>query len=164
MPQQPSPARWRNWAGTVAAAHARLACPRDTDEIAATVERAAREGLTVKPLGSGHSFTSIGATTGVAIDLSAWRGVTEAESVTGLVTVRSGTRLRELNTVLDAMGLAMTNLGDIDAQTIAGAVSTGTHGTGAKLGGIATQIVALELVLADGSVVSCSASERPDLF
>jgi FAD-linked oxidoreductase len=83
---------------------------------------------------------------------------------TGHVTVRSGTTIRRLNAELDTLGLAMTNLGDIDAQTIAGAISTGTHGTGARLGGIATQIVALELVLGDGSVVTCSADHRPDLF
>jgi FAD/FMN-containing dehydrogenase len=65
--------------------------------------------------------------------------------------------------VLDALGLAMANLGDIDAQTVSGAISTGTHGTGARLGGIATQVAGLELVLADGSLVSCSA-ERPELF
>jgi L-gulono-1,4-lactone dehydrogenase len=78
--------------------------------------------------------------------------------------VRSGTTLRALNASLAELGLAMANLGDIDAQAIAGALATGTHGTGARLGGLATQIEALDLVLADGSLVSCSASARPDLF
>ena len=78
--------------------------------------------------------------------------------------MRAGTTLRALNAELDRLGLAMTNLGDIDAQTIAGAISTGTHGTGARFGGISTQVTALELVQPDGSVVSCSAEERPELF
>ena len=82
----------------------------------------------------------------------------------GLVTVRSGTTIRELNAALDSLGLALPNLGDIDAQTIAGAISTGTHGTGAGIGGLATFVEALELVLVDGSVVSCSATSRPELF
>jgi len=80
------------------------------------------------------------------------------------VTVRSGTTLRALNAELGSLGLAMANLGDIDAQTVAGAMSTGTHGTGARLGGLATQVESLELVLADGSLVTCSASSRPELF
>ena len=78
--------------------------------------------------------------------------------------MRSGTTLRALNAALAELGLAMANLGDIDAQTIAGALSTGTHGTGARLGGLATQVEALDLVLADGSLVTCSASARPELF
>jgi FAD-linked oxidoreductase len=78
--------------------------------------------------------------------------------------VRSGTTLRALNAALAEFGLALANLGDIDAQTISGALATGTHGTGARLGGLATQVEALDLVLADGSLVSCSASARPELF
>ena len=100
----------------------------------------------------------------MALDLSQWTGVTAADTRTGLVTVRSGTTLRALNAELGGLGLAMANLGDIDAQTLAGALSTGTHGTGARLGGLATQVESLELVLADGSVVSCSATSRPELF
>jgi L-gulono-1,4-lactone dehydrogenase len=102
--------------------------------------------------------------TGVALDLSGWTGITAADTQTGLVTARSGTTLRALNAELGGLGLAMANLGDIDAQTLAGALSTGTHGTGARLGGLATQISSLELVLADGSVVTCSAQTRPELF
>lgn len=159
-----SEVQWRNWAGTATARHRYRERPNDLAGIVAAVGRARHAELPVKPLGNGHSFTGVGVTDGVALDLSSWTGVLSADVTTGMVTVRSGTRLRELNTVLDAMGLAMSNLGDIDAQTIAGAVSTGTHGTGARLGGIATQIEALELVLADGSVVRCAADERPELF
>jgi FAD-linked oxidoreductase len=155
---------WRNWAGTAAATPARWCRPRSEAEIAAAVKDAAAAGLPVRALGSGHSFTAAAATAGVALDLSGWTGITAADTRTGLVTVRSGTTLRALGAELGALGLAMANLGDIDVQTLAGALSTGTHGTGARLGGLATQIEALELVLADGSVVTCSASSRPDLF
>ncbi len=155
---------WQNWAGTARADPARRSWPRSTEEIAAAVTAAASDGLTVRALGSGHSFTAAAATSGTALELSGWTGITAVDLDSGLVTVRSGTTIRELNSTLDALGLALANLGDIDAQTIAGAISTGTHGTGATLGGIATQVTALELVLADGSVVSCSATERPDLF
>src|ERR1700761_2025858 len=155
---------WQNWAGTASADPVRRSWPRSTDDIGRAITAAAKDGLTVRALGSGHSFTSAAATSGVAIDLSTWAGIIGADLDSGLVTVRSGTTIRELNAALDALGLAMANLGDIDAQTVSGAISTGTHGTGAALGGIATQVIGLELVLADGSVVSCSASERPGLF
>jgi L-gulono-1,4-lactone dehydrogenase len=164
MKQTPGPGQWRNWAGTAAATPARWAQPRSEAEIAVAVKEAAAAGLQVRALGSGHSFTPAAATDGLALDLSLWTGITAADPQTGLVTVRSGTTLRALNAVLDEFGLAMANLGDIDAQTIAGALSTGTHGTGARLGGLATQVEALDLVLADGSLVTCSASARPELF
>jgi FAD/FMN-containing dehydrogenase len=155
---------WQNWAGTASADPARRYWPRTAEAIADTVREAALAGLTVRVLGSGHSFTAAAATSGAALDLSGWTGVISADTQSGLVTVRSGTTLRSLNAALDMLGLAMPNLGDIDAQTISGAISTGTHGTGARLGGLATQVAALELVLADGSTVSCSEQERPDLF
>ena len=159
-----APRAWRNWAGTATATPARWCRPRSEAEISAAVKDAASAGLQVRALGSGHSFTAIAATSGVALDLSQWTGITAADTGTGLVTVRSGTTLRALNAELGGFGLAMANLGDIDAQTLAGALSTGTHGTGARLGGLATQVESLELVLADGSVVSCSATSRPELF
>jgi len=155
---------WRNWAGTVTAEPARWYWPRTVEAIAAAVKEATSAGLTVRALGSGHSFTPAGATSGAALDLSGWTGIVSADTQTGLVTVRSGTTIRALNAALDTLGLALPNLGDIDAQTISGAISTGTHGTGARLGGIATAVAALEIVLADGSVVSCSPRERPELF
>jgi L-gulono-1,4-lactone dehydrogenase len=155
---------WRNWAGTESAVATEVVRPRDLDELTGAVSRAARAGKTVRARGSGHSFTAVGAAHDVALDLSDWTGITSADIDTGLVTVRAGTTLRTLNAELDRLGLAMTNLGDIDAQTISGAISTGTHGTGAAFGGIATQVAGLELVLADGSVVTCNESELPDVF
>ena len=155
---------WQNWAGTAIADPARRYWPRSAEAIADAIKDAASAGLTVRALGSGHSFTPAAATSGAALDLSGWTGVISADAESGLVTVRSGTTIAALNAALDALGLAMPNLGDIDAQTIAGAISTGTHGTGARLGGIATAVAGLELVLADGSVASCSAEQSPDLF
>jgi FAD-linked oxidoreductase len=155
---------WQNWAGTASADPVRRAWPRSTEEIANAITAAAKDGLTVRALGSGHSFTPAAVTSGVALDLSGWAGVIGADLDSGLITVRSGTTIRDLNAALDTLGLAMANLGDIDAQTVSGAISTGTHGTGAGLGGIATQVTGLQLVLGDGSVVDCSADERPDLF
>lgn len=157
-------AEWRNWAGNQQATPVRVERPRDVDEVARLVKQAAGERRRVKVVGAGHSFTAIAATDGVLLHLDAMTGLRDVDRERGLVTVHAGTRLYELNRLLDNVGLAMTNLGDIDRQSIAGAVSTGTHGTGEKFGGIATQIRGLELVLADGSVVTCSADEEPSLF
>jgi L-gulono-1,4-lactone dehydrogenase len=155
---------WQNWSGTAAADPARRYWPKAADAICDAIKDAAAAGLTVRALGSGHSFTPAAATAGAALDLSGWTGIVSADTESGLVTVRSGTTLRGLNADLDALGLAMPNMGDIDAQTVSGAISTGTHGTGACLGGIATQVEALELVMADGSLVRASATENPDLL
>ncbi|MEV0677020.1 D-arabinono-1,4-lactone oxidase [Actinosynnema sp. NPDC050436] len=149
---------WTNWARTATATPHRVEHPASADELSAAVASARR----LRPRGSGHSFTAIAAAPGAALDLDRWTGVTDVSGT--LVTVRAGTTIRQLTALLDALGLAMPNLGDIDAQTIAGATSTGTHGTGAKLGGLSAQITALEIVLADGEQVRCSATERPELF
>jgi L-gulono-1,4-lactone dehydrogenase len=154
---------WTNWAGT-ASAEVTVVDPASIAELARTVTAAAERGERVKPIGAGHSFTDIGATDGIQLRLDRLAGIVRADRATGLVTVLAGTRLHALNEALWQLGLSMTNLGDIDVQTVAGAISTGTHGTGVKFGGIATQVRALELVLADGSLLSCSAEENPEVF
>jgi FAD-linked oxidoreductase len=156
--------QWTNWAGTATADPLRVHKPRSVSEIADAVTSAAAQGHRIKPWGSGHSFTPIAVADSHALNLTAWTGIVAADVPSGLVRVRSGTTLKVLNAELDKLGLAMTNLGDIDTQTVSGAISTGTHGTGARLGGLATQVAEVELVLADGSVVSCSAGQNPDLF
>lgn len=154
---------WTNWAGNQQAETAVLR-PRDTEEVVAAVKTAAREGRRLKAIGSGHSFTAIGAPVDLQLRLDRMAEPVSVDAETGLATVQAGLPLHRLNRWLEAHGRAMTNLGDIEVQTISGATSTGTHGTGAGYGGIATQIQAMELVLADGSVVTTSATERPELF
>ena len=154
---------WTNWAGT-ASAEVTAVTPATVREVQQVVRSAAEAGQRVKPIGAGHSFTPIGLTDGVQLRLDRLAGVVRADRETGLVTVLAGTRLHALNEALWHLGLSMSNLGDIDVQTISGAISTGTHGTGAHFGGIATQVRALDLVLADGSTLRCSADENPDVF
>ncbi|CAM3979467.1 D-arabinono-1,4-lactone oxidase [Janibacter anophelis] len=153
---------WSNWAGNVAD-RATLRCPRTPQEVAEEVRSAADEGRRVRPVGSGHSFTPIAQADDLRLDLRHLSGIVSADRATGRVRVLAGTPLRVLNQALDLLGLAMPNLGDIDAQTIAGATSTGTHGTGATLPGLAGAIAGLRLVTPDGSARWVDASE-PDLF
>ncbi|THV31318.1 D-arabinono-1,4-lactone oxidase [Glycomyces paridis] len=156
--------QWQNWSGTEGADPVRTVRPRDAAELAAAVVAAAEDGLRVKAVGSGHSFSAIAVAEGVQVDMGGLDQVVAADPRTGLVTVEAGMTLRRLNEVLDAHNLALENMGDIDAQTISGAISTGTHGTGDRYRGFAWQVKGLRLVLADGSTVHCTESERPELF
>ncbi|MGW2632702.1 D-arabinono-1,4-lactone oxidase [Streptomyces chattanoogensis] len=155
---------WRNWAGNVTARPARTVAPASTEELAAAVRAAAEDGLTVKAAGTGHSFTAAAATDGLLIRPERLTGVRRVDREAGTVTVAAGTPLKRLNETLAAHGLSLTNMGDIMEQTVSGATSTGTHGTGRDSASIAAQITALELVTADGSVLACSAAENPEVF
>ncbi|OPF75418.1 FAD-linked oxidoreductase [Streptomyces antioxidans] len=155
---------WRNWAGNVMARPARIVTPSSTQELAEVVRRATEEGLKVKAVGTGHSFTTAAATDGLLIRPDRMVGVRGLDREAGTVTVAAGTSLRQLNESLSAHGLSLVNMGDIMEQTVAGATSTGTHGTGRDSASIAAQIKGLELVTADGSVLRCSAEEHPEIF
>jgi FAD-linked oxidoreductase len=157
-------ATWTNWARTYSVTPARVAHPRSVDEVLAAIRLAGESDLSVKAIGSGHSFTDIGVTRGTLLYLDQLRGVIAADPDTGLVTVAAGTTLRELNSALWELRLSLTNLGDIDSQTISGAIATGTHGTGAHFGGIATQVRGLQLATAEGNLIDCSPTENAEVF
>lgn len=154
-------ATWRNWSGEQRCSPARIVRARSADEVAAAVRAAADEGLPVRAVGSGHSFTGAALTDGVMIDVAAMDRVLHADAASGLVRVQAGITIRALSAALAAMGLAMENLGDIDEQTLAGALVTGTHGTGAGLGNISTQVRAAELVTGTGEIVELDGTD-PD--
>lgn len=167
----PGPATdWINWAGTAACRPAQVLRPTSTAEVAAAVSAALRQGHRVKAVGSGHSFSPVALTDGVMVDLRAMCGLAgihrdERDEHGGArVRVRAGTRLADLNVMLADQGLAMPNLGDIDRQTISGAISTGTHGTGARFPVLAAFVTGAQVVLADSSIVECSPHVRPELF
>ncbi|TQL19719.1 D-arabinono-1,4-lactone oxidase [Streptomyces sp. SLBN-134] len=155
---------WRNWGGTVSARPAREVAPASVDELAAAVRRAAEDGMPVKAVGTGHSFTSIAATDGLLVRPHLLTGIRDIDRAGGTVTVEAGTPLKRLNVALAREGLSLTNMGDIMEQTVSGATSTGTHGTGRDSASLAAQIRGLELVTADGSVLTCSPEENPEVF
>jgi L-gulonolactone oxidase len=139
---------WVNWSGSQRATPAVIERPRSRAELARAV--ASGPGP-VRVAGAGHSFSAAAVTDGTLLSLDALARVLDADAASGLVRVEAGIRLRALSRELHARGLAMPNLGDIDAQSLAGALSTGTHGTGTRLPNLSGQVESIELVLADGS-------------
>lgn len=156
--------RWRNWGRSVSAHPAHVARPASTAEVSAVVRTAGERRLTVKPVGAGHSFSPIAATSGVQLDLAALSGLVAVDAATGRVRLRAGTRLWEVPALLAPHGLALENLGDIDRQTVAGATSTGTHGTGLGFRGLAAQLTGATLVTADGSVLEVDGARNAELL
>ena len=155
---------WSNWAGNQRVEQASRYSPKTEDELQQIVRQASTNRLRVKAVGSGHSFTAISLAEEILIDLSHYDQVIEIDKTKNTVTVQSGIQLSKLNIELHRNNLAMQNLGDIAYQTIAGAISTSTHGTGLKFSGIANQVVAMRIVLADSSVVDCSPEINAELF
>ncbi len=151
---------WRNWSGSVRATPGQFARPTTEAELARLVAEAQK----VRPVGAGHSFMPLCATDGLLVSLEALEGEIEIDAVSNQVWAPAGFSLKRLTALLWERGYSLINQGDVNPQSLAGAVSTGTHGTGANLGSLSTAARAFRLVLADGSIVDCSPEERPDLF
>ncbi len=148
---------WHNWAGNVTASPHRVTSPGSAAEVAAEIAQAAEDGQTIRMTGSGHSFTPAAVTDGVLLRPTEMTAIRSVDAAAATVTVEAGCPLHVLNAELLARGLSLTNMGDIQVQTVAGATQTGTHGTGRDVGGMAAQVAGLELALADGRIVTCSA-------
>ena len=156
--------KWTNWAGNVTARpHSRVA-PSDESRVAEAVAAAVAHGRTVRVVGAGHSFTPIVATDGDLMSLDALSGIRSIDRERRRVTVGAGTRLWALNEMLAAEGLAMANLGDIAYQSVAGAISTSTHGTGQSLTGLAAQVVGLRIVDGSGNVHVADETRNADVL
>ncbi len=158
------PKPFTNWAGNQTCLPAEVAAPASVAEVAELVGTAHRAGGRVKVVGAGHSFTAAAMTDGALLRIDALDQLTDHDPATGQVTVGAGIRLDALSERLWDLGLAMPNLGDIAVQSLAGATSTATHGTGAALGNLATTIVGLELVTGTGEVLWCDAEHHPEVF
>ncbi|TXK20036.1 FAD-binding protein [Homoserinibacter sp. GY 40078] len=155
---------WSNWGRSAASTPAFRASPSSVAEVQEVVRAARERGLPVKVVGAGHSFTSIAATDGILVDLDRMQGVRAVDTERGRVTLAAGTRLHQLPELLAPHGLALQNMGDIDRQSIAGATSTGTHGTGLAFGGLATTITGAVLVTGDGQVLVVDEQTNPELL
>lgn len=166
-PQSTRPATgktWTNWAGNQSCQPAGIHRPTSEDQVCDIVARALSRSETVKAVGSGHSFTPTALTDGHLIDLSGLSRLVDVNRAKNQVTVEAGMSIDELNHVLHGLGYALPNLGDIAYQSISGAVSTATHGTGRSLGGLATRIAAMRLVAGDGSVLEMNPDHHASLL
>jgi len=143
---------WTNWVGNQSFSPASTAAPRDEDEVAALVRQAAERGQRVRVAGAGHSFTPVVRTDGLLLDLSALRGVVGTDVVAKRATALPGTLIRDFYAPLWEVGLALRNQGDIDTQQIAGAVATGTHGSGTRYTSLSGVVRGVRLVTATGDV------------
>jgi len=154
---------WRNWAGDQRCRPASISTPASLSELQEAVAAAAGRGQPVRASASGHSFTDIALTDGVMVRLDRLMRMLDFDRASGLFKVEGGIVLGALNRLLDEYGVAFENLGDIDRQSVAGSISTGTHGTGERYRSVSAQIAAMELVTADGSLVEVS-EDDPDLL
>ncbi|ALJ19850.1 D-arabinono-1,4-lactone oxidase [Microbacterium sp. No. 7] len=155
---------WQNWARTERVRPVRVEHPPTVAAVRRSVHAAAARGLRVKAVGAGHSFSGVAVAPDVLLDLSDLTGLVDLDRERGRARLLAGTRLHRIPALLAPAGLAMQNLGDIDRQSISGAISTGTHGTGRRLGGIATQVVAVTLVTADGELLTIDEHQNAELL
>ena len=155
---------WTNWGGTASCRPAGVEHPAAEEEIFDALKRASVAGERVKVAGAGHSFTDIACTGGRMLKLDRYDRVLEVDTAAKTVTVEAGITIFKLAEELAKHDLAFANLGDIGYQAIAGATSTATHGTGIRLGNLATQLKGIRLALADGSAVDLSEASDPDAF
>lgn len=157
-------ATWRNWAGTAWAEPARTSTPARTADVVAAVARARDAASTVRMVGTGHSFTAAAVTDGELLYPHGLSGIVAVDPEAMTVTAHAGTPLKVLNAALERLGLSLHNMGDIAEQTLAGAISTGTHGSGGVCAGLSPQVVGLELVAGTGDVVRVDAQENPEIL
>lgn len=156
--------RFRNWTGNVQSQPRQIALPQSLDEVVSIVRACKEAGTRIRVIGSGHSFTRLVQTEECMLSLDRLQGLVRVDPEQQTVEVWAGTKLKALGALLHQAGYSQENLGDINAQSIAGAVSTGTHGTGIQFGSVSTQVVGLTVVTASGEVLEVSEQSHPELF
>lgn len=155
---------WQNWGRSASIRPIRVERPRSPEGVQRAVLAATQHGLRVKAVGAGHSFTEIAVAPDVLLELDDLQGLVSVDEARGRVTLLAGTRLHRIPGLLAPFGLAMENLGDIDRQSISGAISTGTHGTGSGFGGIAAQVVGATLITAAGEFLHADETQNAELL
>jgi len=155
---------WKNWAHTCESTPEKILYPSSIEEVSSIVKEASKQKKTIRVVGAGHSFTSLVKTEDWLVSLDSLSGIEQIDKENSTVTVLGGTRLFQLGEALGRAGYAQENLGDINVQSIAGAISTGTHGTGLEFGNLSTQVMELSLVTASGEILTISEKQNPHYF
>lgn len=156
--------RWNNWSGRQTSEPRHIVQPTNEAGFVAAIEQAVDAELPIRAVGASHSHSRVAATDGVLVTTDGWQGVVSTDNDTETAVVRAGTRIFQLGEPLHAAGLALRNQGDIDRQSVAGAIATGTHGTGPTLQNLSASVESVRLVLADGRIVDTDPSNEPVLF
>ncbi|MCJ8014666.1 FAD-binding protein [Paenibacillus sp. KQZ6P-2] len=155
---------WKNWSGIVRSTPRHMVYPATVNEVISLVQSCAKEGKGIRVVGAGHSFTPLVQTGDVLVSLDHLAGVEPVEEASRSVWIWAGTRLRDVSEALYQQGWAQENLGDIDTQSIGGAIGTGTHGTGIRFGSLSTQLLEVQVVTASGELLTCSEHQNRDIF
>ncbi|NBA84917.1 FAD-binding protein [Emticicia sp. CRIBPO] len=153
-----------NWSGSVRYTPSQIFSPSSEDELVKIVRNCIDLKKKIRIIGSGHSFTRLCETDQVLISLDHYKGIVSVNKEAREITVKAGTKIYEFGDLSHQLGLAQENLGDIDRQSMAGSISTGTHGTGIGFGNISTQVTAIRFVNGKGEVVNCSETDNHDIF
>ena len=155
---------WKNWSGSMAFQPGEFAIPESEEQITALIKKAGSEGRNVRVAGAGHSSTPLVRTNGLLISLKHFKGVEAPDSRKNRATVLAGMTVKEAGKDLHRYGLAMHNTGDVDIQTVAGAIGTGTHGTGKELQNLSSMLVGVRMITGTGEIVDTTIEKDPDLF
>ena len=161
MPNQAVETGWQNWSRSIAPQKAEIAVPQD---VAALKKLLGETAGGVRPVGSGHSWTGLVPCDGAIVRLDRFNGVGAVDTQAQTAWLGAGARLKDLSPALAEHGLAFRNLGDIDVQSLAGATSTATHGTGRELPCLAAEIRGLRMVTGAGEEVEISAAQNADML
>ncbi len=153
---------WSNWSGSLRFAPRAIERPESEDELRELVTRAVEQGSTIRPVGAGHSSTGILETDDTLISLERLRGLQSHDG--DVATLGPGTTVREAGDVLLEVGRAMENLGDVDYQTLAGGIGTGTHGTGKRYTNVSGQVVGGRMITGTGELVEFSGESDLELL
>jgi len=155
---------WTNWSQTYTKKAKCYYQPITTEQILSIVKTAVTYNFTLKVVGGSHSPSDIALSEDLILNLDKYSKVLSIDREKAQIQVQAGIKLRDLNRHLSNAGLALSNLGSIDEQSIAGAISTGTHGTGGKYGVLGSSVIGLEIITSSGEIVKCSKTENPELF
>jgi FAD-linked oxidoreductase len=153
-----------NWSGYIQWQPKEVLYPRSKEDIIQIIQSVIEKKQKVRAVGSGHSCTKLCVTDDILVSLDNYQGIVHIDRANKLVTVKAGTKLNLLNTLLDAENLALENLGDIDVQSAAGAICTATHGTGVAFGNISSQVQKIEFINGRAEIITCSENDNSELF
>jgi FAD/FMN-containing dehydrogenase len=151
--------RWSNWFGNLSC-ETRVVDAASEEDVAQAVRHARLEGLSLRVAGTGHSNIALVPNPGVVVITDRLKGLLQHDSGKRTVTLAAGTKIRAMGDMLWEHGLSLSNQGDIDTQSIVGAISTGTHGTGIGLTNLSARVRSMSLIDASGEMRQLDGSDE----